>query len=189
MNTPAFQVGMAKMQAAFNAPVSEAMALVYEEVLGDLDDGTWAVAVRRALSEWTRPGALPPPAVLLGYAREMAASTGAIVDGESAWAAFTSRVLGRYSFGVTKSFDWPDELTREVVRHHLGFDAAAVHNLALLESEFDREKFRKRFVAEYNARRGTTRAIERVRLEQRAPYESPPLPPPAPLRRIAGGDS
>jgi hypothetical protein len=122
--------------------------------------------------------------------RQMALASGEVMDGATAWAAFASRVLGRYSFGVTKEFHWPDELTRTIVRTQLGFESAAVHNLAMLESEFEREKYRKRFIALYDEQRtlGAVRATaERAQLEQRRPYESPPLPPPAPLRRVNGG--
>lgn len=133
---------------------------MYWENLHDLPPEQFAVACARALREWDRPFVLPPIAVLLRFAAEAEQAAGAIVSGEQAWAALSSRVLSRYSFGVTKAHDWPDELARDVVRHHLGIDTAAVHTLATLESDFERERYRRRFVAEYDARRGTTKAAE-----------------------------
>jgi hypothetical protein len=169
---------MAKLAAAFSVEVTPEKAEVYWDDLGDLPDAQFVVACTRARREWDKPFALPPIAVLLRYATEAEQAAGAIVDGETAWAAFRARVLARYSFGVTRAFDWPDELTRDVVRHHLGIDTAAVHTLATVENEFEREQYRRRFVAEYNARRGTARAAEVAGLT-----------PPKPLRQVAdGGD-
>lgn len=158
MNRRTFQENLWKLATACSVEITPDKAEVYWEDLRDLPDDIFAVACTRARREWDKPFALPPIAVLLRYATEAAQAEGAIVDGATAWDAFTSRVLRRYSFGVTKSFDWPDELTREVVREHLGIANAAVHTLALIEHDIEREKYRKRFIAEYNARRQTTQA-------------------------------
>lgn len=176
MNRLTFQTNMAKLAAAFSAEVTPEKAEVYWDDLADLADAQFVVACTRARREWDKPFALPPIAVLLRYAIEADQAAGAIVDGETAWAAFRARVLARYSFGVTRTFDWPDDLTREVVRHHLGIDAAAVHTLATVDNDFEREQYRRRFVAEYNARRGTARAAEAAGFD-----------PPRPLRQIADG--
>lgn len=164
MDKLVFQVNMAKLAAALSVEITPEKAEVYWDDLHDLTNEQFVIACTRARREWDKPYVLPPIAVLLRHASDAAAAAGAIVDGDSAWAALTSRVLARYSFGVTKSFDWPDELTREVVRNHLGIDSAAVHTLATLESDFEREKYRRRFVSQYNAMRRTTQAAAREEL-------------------------
>jgi len=158
VNRLTFQTNLAKLASALSVEITPEKAEVYWEDLRDLPDDLFVVACARARREWDKPFALPPIATLLAYADDAASAAGAITSGESAWAAFKSRVLGRYSFGVTRAFDWPDDLTREVVRNHLGLAAAAVHTLATVESEFEIERYRKLFIREYNARRGTALA-------------------------------
>lgn len=140
--------------------VTPAKAEVYWEDLCDLPDEQFVVACARARREWDKPYTLPPIAVLLRYAEEAAEAAGAIVTGEQAWAAFLARVVRRYSFGVTKAHDWPDELTRDIVRNHLGLPSGGVYDLARIENEYELDHYRKLFVAEYTKRRGTAAAVQ-----------------------------
>ena len=169
MQRSTFQTNLWKLASAFSVEITPDKAEVYWEDLCDLPDDIFAVACTRARREWDKPFALPPIATLLRYATEAAQASGTIVSGETAWAAFCTRVLSRYSFGVTKSFDWPDELTREVVREHLGIGSAAVHTLALIEHDIERDKYRRRFIQEYDARRKTAQAVERAEVAIDAP--------------------
>lgn len=164
MDRLTFQKNMAKLAAAFSVEVTPEKAEVYWDDLRDLSDEQFTLACTRARREWDKAFALPPIATLVRFASEAAQASGAIINGEQAWDAFRSRVLARYSFGVIRAFDWPDELTRDVVRNHLGIDSSAVHTLAMLDNDFEREQFKKRFIAEYNARRGTVRAAEIARI-------------------------
>lgn len=167
---------MAKLAAALSVEVTPEKAEVYWEDLHDLTDEQFTIACTRARREWEKPYVLPPIGVLIRFASEAAQAAGEIVNGDQAWDAFRSKVLARYSFGVTKTFDWPDELTREVVRNHLGIDMAAVHTLALIENDIEREKYRRRFVTEYNARRNTATA-----------QQAAGLVPPTSLRSLGDG--
>lgn len=176
MDRLTFNQNLSRLATALSAEPTPAQTEIYWEDLHDLTDEQFTIACTRARREWDKPYVLPPIALLIRFASEAAQASGAIVNGDQAWDAFRSRVLARYSFGVTKTFDWPDELTREVVRNHLGIDSAAVHTLALIENDIEREKYRRRFVSEYNAKRNTATA-----------QQAAGLVPPTPLRSIGDG--
>lgn len=155
-----FQGGIARLAAAFSAEVNEGKLAVYWEELADLDDATFEAAVRRALREWPQPYALPPIAVLLGFAGEVrgaaAAASGAIVDGETAYAYLAREVLARYRpLVASQTIAWPDDggLMRLIVREELG----GLHEVATAEGEIARDQLRRRFIAAYNRAR---RSIE-----------------------------
>lgn len=147
---------LARQAARYRTTLTELQVDVYLEDLAQFDDST----VLAAFAWHAQSGSsyFPTMPELFAAIRQCGRASGQALDGASAWAAFTSRVLGHYSFGVSKSFDWPDELTRTIVREQLGFDSAAVHNLAMIESDFEREKFRKLFIQRYNDQ-GTFEAV------------------------------
>jgi hypothetical protein len=160
LDSTVFRHEIAKLALALDAapgqtvPSSERLELLYEDVR-HLDAVTFALACDRCRKEleW-----FPKAKHILERAQQVARASGAVLDGAGAWAAFESRVLGRYSFGVTKTFDWPDDLTRTIVREQLGFDSAAVHNLAMIDNDIQRDKYRKRFIALYDEQRGLSEA-------------------------------
>lgn len=158
MERPDFTRHMARLAAAFDKDLDGAVVAVYWDDLGALDEATFAEACRRARTEGTY---FPRIAELLRYAREAAVRDGRAFDGETAWAALEARVLRRYSPGVTREFDWPDETTADIVRRELG----GVHFLAHVESDYVRNDLRKQFVALYERRRAaTTGALPAPRL-------------------------
>lgn len=155
MEKKTFQIGMAKMIAAFGVEVQPARSEVYWEALGDLPGSIFVTACKRAMAEWDKPFAFPPIAVLLRYARDASAADGAIVDGATAWSYLIHRTFPKYRpYDPNQVIDWPDPLSREIVRELW----KTCGNLALLEGEFAIESARKRFVAAYDARRATQEA-------------------------------
>lgn len=151
-----FQEGLARLAAAFSAEVNAAKLAVYWDELADLDDASFAAAVRRALREWTQVYALPPIAVLRSYAGEVrgavAAASGAVVDGETAWAYLSREVLARYRpLVANQTINWPEDggLARRIVREDLG----GLHEVAVAEGEIARDQLRRRFIAAYDKAR------------------------------------
>jgi hypothetical protein len=82
------------------------------------------------------------------------------------------RVVRSYSPGITKTFDWPDERTRQIVREDLG----GVHFIAHVESDYQLDKLRERFIKLYDQGANVADAQERANLTA-----------PTPLRQIGGG--
>lgn len=142
--------------ARYRTVLSEMELDLYCEDLAPYD--RQALTAAFAWCGTTNPKFFPTLPELSAAIRSLARAAGNALDGAGAWAAFESRVLGRYSFGVTKTFDWPDDLTRTVVREQLGFDSAAVHNLAMIDNDIQRDKYRKRFIALYDEQRGLSEA-------------------------------
>lgn len=151
-----FQRGIARLAAAFSAEVNAAKLAVYWDELCDLTDATFEAAVRRALREWSQPYALPPIAVLRAFAGEArsvaAAASGAVVDGETAWAYLAREVLARYRpLVANQTIAWPDDggLARTIIREDLG----GIHEVATAEGEIARDQLRRRFIAAYDRAR------------------------------------
>jgi hypothetical protein len=117
----------------------------------------------------------PAPAKFNELLRQVAGSTGAVVDGESAWAYLQSRTVRKFRPGVAirdpgdpdpfrskqDPLDWPDELARRIVREELG----GIYALAVTEGEYAREQQRKRFVKSYDS----VQAVERAEAQLDAP--------------------
>ena len=156
MEKKTFQIGIAKMAAAFGVEVPPARAEVYWEALGDLPGEHFVTACKRAMAEWDKPFAFPPIAVLLRFASDAAALDGSIVDGDTAWSYLIHRTLPKFRpYDPHQIIDWPDPLSREIVREYW----RTCGNLALMEGDYNIEQARKRFVAAYNARRATRAAL------------------------------
>ena len=178
MEKKTFQLGMAKMLAAFSVEASPAKTAIYWEALADLPDAAFAAAVKRALMEWDKPFALPPIAVILRYAGDVAAQAGAVVDGASAWAYMTRHTLPRFRPGIASQvIDWPDQLARVIVREELG----GIYALAVLEGEYALDQMRRRFIASYDRQRAVTASLPE-------PPASPALEDRRDLRLVSGDE-
>lgn len=155
MEKRTFQIGMERMIAAFGVEVSPARIDVYWEMLAQVPDDLFVVACKRALADWDRSFAFPPIATLLRYAAEAAARSGAVIDGDSAWSYLMRRTVQTFRPGVANQIvDWPDPLSRQVIRDQLG----TIYNLATLEGDYAIDQARRRFVKAYDAQRGTLAA-------------------------------
>jgi len=179
MEKKTFQIGMAKMIAAFGVEVQPVRSEVYWEALGDLPGDLFIVACKRALAEWITPFAFPPIAVLLRFANDAAAQSGAIIDGDSAWAYLMRNTVRRFRPGVADQIvDWPDPLSRQVIRDQLG----TIYNLATLEGEYAIDQARRRFVKAYDSQRATLAA-------QPTAADAPALPARPAMRLVSGENS
>ena len=96
-----FQSNMAKMAAAFSAELNAAKADVYWDELRELPDTVFVLATKRALTEWDKPFALPPIAVLKRYAAHV---EGAMGTGQptalDAWGEFRRKVTLRLNLDL-----------------------------------------------------------------------------------------
>lgn len=101
MDRLTFQTSMARMIAAFSAEVSPEKAEVYWEELRHLPDAVFVVATKQALSEWEKPYALPPIAILKRYASH---AQGALGVGQptalDAWGEFRRKVTLRLNLDL-----------------------------------------------------------------------------------------
>lgn len=172
-----FQAQMARLAAAFSTEPSAARLEVYFEELGDLPDAVFVQVCTRAVGEWDKPYTLPPIAVLLRYAKEIAVAEGSRLDGAAAWEACERRVFRQWSetgdrliASTGRGYDWPDARSRDVLRNRMGVTVREVVHMHPREYTAMRDRF--------NALYDQGEAVEEARRE---------LLPPGNVRQIASG--
>lgn len=150
---------LTRTAARYRTSLSELEMDVYLDDLAGFDDVTLRAALARCAQSNSKY--FPTIPEILQAVEDMKISSGQVMDGQSAWVAFEARVLRRFG-PTTKSHDWPDDDTRDIVRNHLGLPVGGVHPLATMESAYERDQIRKRFVKLYDERRNTAQAVERA---------------------------
>lgn len=151
MHKETFLTALSKLSIAFGVELTDPLLDVYWEDLGHLDGGLFSRACAQARRDWDKPFALPTINFLLKKIDQEGVRSGGIMDGDAAWVALRKRVLASYAPGVVRHtpLDWPDDLTRTIVRDDLG----GIYAVAVTEGERALDNLRRRFVALYNERR------------------------------------
>jgi hypothetical protein len=172
MQDDTFTRGIGRMIATLRPPdkagVSAPLVATFRERFAGLDEATFAAACEYAIDN---DDFFPTIRRFREIVATIDVAGGARLDGPKAWEAFMRRVVRSYSPGITKVFDWPDERTRQIVREELG----GVHFIAHVESDYQLDKLRERFVKAYDQGANVADAQERARVAA-----------PAPLRQIGG---
>lgn len=173
MQDDTFTRGIGRMMATLRPPdktgVSAPLVATFRERFGGLDEATFAAACEYAIDN---DDFFPTVRRFREIVATLDVATGTRLNGARAWEAFLRRVVRTYSPGITKSFDWPDERTRQIVREDLG----GVHFIAHIESDYQLDKLRERFVKAYDQGGAVADAQERARLAE-----------PTPIRQIGQG--
>lgn len=185
MNRSTFLKQLTLLGIATNKELSHGLSDLWWSKYGALPDDVLIAAFALAVDTCEF---FPPPAKFNELLRNVAGATGAVVDGETAWAYLQQRTVRKFRPGVAirepgdpdpyrskqDPLDWPDELARSIVRDELG----GIYALAVTEGEYAREQQRKRFVASYDRQRQATQAVERAEVAIDAPN----------VRRLQAGD-
>lgn len=151
---------MTRMLASMRRPqegISKEFLGIFRERFVGLDPATLAAAVEYAIEH---DDFFPTIRRFREIVATVDVALGHRLDGAAAWEAFARRVLRPYSPGITKSFDWPDDLTRSIVREQLG----GVHYIANVEKEYTLGKVRERFIEAYDAAGAVAEAQRRAQI-------------------------
>jgi len=142
----------------------------YLDDLGALDEHTLRAAL--ALCAQANPRFFPTSLEIQQAVDNMRLAIGGGLTGETAWAQLWRDVISQYSEANNRiisariraggpGYDWPDDATKDIVRNHLGL-SLGVHDLAMIERDAEREKYRRLFIKLYDERRTTAQAVERA---------------------------
>jgi hypothetical protein len=173
LNNTTYQREIAKLLLALDAapgqaePSQERLTQLWEDVC-HLDDASFVIACERCRKEcdW-----FPKAKHILERARVVQRSTGAVIDGASAWAALESAILNRWSeagdrllASQGKRYPWPDDRTRAIFYVEMNLTPRTVATLDLdkREDAYRYDQYRKRFIQLYDEQAGTQEAIAQV---------------------------
>lgn len=176
MNNTEFRRQLVTLAELTNKDLTPTVAKWWGERYSNLPDAVLRRAFEIAAE---RCRFFPTPAEFNAILEGLAAQSGHIVDGATAWDALDRDVLRTYAPGITKQIPWPDERSREVLRGEMG---KLIHDVCQMHPR-DLAMVREEFIRRYDAGRMADRAQDTL---DRLTASHPAALPARDLRLVSG---